>query len=481
MKITRVKKLDWRGIDSVVIPVFQEPVPESLWRQFPELKSFLTEKKMHGKSGEEFVFHSLSQGRWLIVQGAGKAGDLIAARKLAKKTIANLQGIKSRSALIYLAAGSPPDREWLITFIDYLWLNRYRFDRYRHKKETPLQRIRLFLPRGTSLTASLIRERALLEANVSLVRDLVNDIPALINPDSMVETSRRLAAAGGMTITVWRRPELEQHGMNGLLAVGGDACCQPALVQMEYAPAGYRRTVAVVGKGITFDAGGLNIKTGDNMEEMKSDMAGAAVVLAVLKSAAELRLPVRLFGLAAIAENMPAAKAYKPGDIIRYANRKNVEVVNTDAEGRLILADALIVAARLKPDLIVEFSTLTGAIVTALGDSLAGLMCRNRKLAAQLLKAGERSGELLWELPLFGEYEESISSKIADLKNANYNGASSLKAGLFLNEFTAKVPFAHLDIAGTAFLSKPNYCLATEGATGFGVRMMIDFLKAAAG
>jgi leucyl aminopeptidase len=213
------------------------------------------------------------------------------------------------------------------------------------------------------------------------------------------------------------------------------------------------------------------------MEEMKCDMAGAAVVLAVMKSVAMLRLPVKVIALAAAAENMPGSQAYKPGDIITYANKKTVEIVNTDAEGRLVLADALIVAARLKPDVIIEFSTLTGAIVTALGDGIAGVMCRNRKLRGELLQAADACGELLWELPLFSEYRKDIRSKVADLKNANYHGASSIKAGLFLNEFTGSVPFAHIDIAGTAFLSKPGHWLAAEGATGFGVRLLVEYLK----
>jgi leucyl aminopeptidase len=235
--------------------------------------------------------------------------------------------------------------------------------------------------------------------------------------------------------------------------------------------------VVLVGKGITFDAGGLNLKPGNSMEEMKCDMAGSAAVLGALNAVARLRLPLKVVGLAPLAENLPGRRAYKPGDIITYANKKTVEIVNTDAEGRLVLADALIVAARMKPDMIIELSTLTGAIVTALGDSYAGLFCRNRKLGAGLLLAAESSGELLWEMPLPGEYRESIVSKVADLKNANYNGASSIKAGLFLNEFVGKIPFAHLDIAGTAFLSKPNFCLKSEGATGFGVRLLVQFLQ----
>ncbi len=369
------------------------------------------------------------------------------------------------------------DRDYLINLVDYLLLNDYRFDRYRKKKEKGLQQLDLFSRHQTAISSLELRQREMLDPPVRLVRDLVNETPAKVNPDSLVAALAEVAGRNRSRIQVLRRRELEKRGYRGLLAVGGAGCCEPALVTLTYAPTGFRRTVALVGKGITFDSGGLNIKIGKAMEEMKCDMAGAALVAGVLQAVAQLRLPIRLIGLAAIAENMPGRAAYKPGDVITYANGKTVEIVNTDAEGRLILADALIEASRLKPDCIVEFSTLTGAIVTALGDSFAGLMTRNRRLASQLLAAGERCGEFLWELPLFEEYRENIGSTIADLKNANYEGASSLKAGLFLAEFTGRVPFAHIDIAGTAFLSKANHYFSATGATGFGVRLMIEFLR----
>jgi leucyl aminopeptidase len=265
--------------------------------------------------------------------------------------------------------------------------------------------------------------------------------------------------------------------MAGLLAVGAGSTHEPALLTLTYAPKKFEHTVALVGKGLTFDSGGLNIKTGNHMEEMKSDMAGAAAVLGAICAAAALKLPVRVFALAALAENMPGGDAYKPGDILTYANGKTVEVVNTDAEGRLALADALIAAERLQPETIIELSTLTGAVVTALGDGYAGLMCTSKRLTASLIRAAETSGELLWELPLFAEYRDGVTSRVADLKNANYGGASSIKAGIFLGEFVARTPFAHLDIAGTAFLSKSNYWFAAEGASGYGVRLLLEYLR----
>jgi leucyl aminopeptidase len=237
------------------------------------------------------------------------------------------------------------------------------------------------------------------------------------------------------------------------------------------------KTVALVGKGITFDSGGLNLKSTSGMTGMKSDMSGAAAVLGIIEAVSKLRLPVIVDAYAPAAENMPGQYAYKPGDIVTFKNKKTVEVVDTDAEGRLLLADALIMAAEEKPDCIVEMSTLCGSIVNALGDGMAGIMGNNESLVSKLLDSAQHTGERLCPLPLVADYQESIQSRWADLKNAGYGRASAIKAGLFLNEFTQKIPFAHIDMAGTAFLSKANAFYAQEGATGFGVRLILEFLK----
>ena len=477
MKIVKKNRFQPEEHAAVVIPVFQGTPLEAVWQEFPELKFLNRDKKIKGKAGEAQVCHSLQQQRLFLLVGAGQRNSLTDARKLACKTMSLLRENRVAKALVYFMAPGTHSHDYLVNLVDYLYLNHYRFERYKTKKSKAVDRIQLVFKKPAPLTGNDLKIREIIQRQVTLARDLVNEIPARINPDSLVRVFSESAEKNHLQITVQRRKELEELGLNGLLAVGASACCAPALLTLSHIPKNYTRTVALVGKGITFDSGGLNLKPGNSMDEMKSDMAGAAAVLGAMNIAAELDLPVRVIGLAALAENMPGRRAYKPGDIITYANKKTVEIVNTDAEGRLILADALIMAARQKPDMIIELSTLTGAIVTALGDSMAGLMCRNRKLSAGLLQAAENCGELLWQMPLPGEYRESITSKIADLKNANYHGASSIKAGLFLQEFVGKVAFAHLDIAGTAFLSKPNFCLATEGATGFGVRLLVQFLQ----
>ncbi|MCU0276392.1 MAG: leucyl aminopeptidase, partial [Acidobacteria bacterium] len=453
----------------VVLPVFKGMDPGELWQEFPALEFPARRRKFKGEIGEALACHSLEEQRLFLLLGAGRPGSLPDARKLACRAMALLHENRVDRTLIYFTAAGPYSAGYLQTFSDYLHLNNYRFDLYKKKKSKPVDRIQLVFKKRVPLQAAELKTREAVLEETKRVRDLVNEVPAKIHPDSLVAQFSESASRHSLELSVWRKKELEENAMNGLLAVGASSCCEPALLSLSYAPKGFRRTVALVGKGITFDAGGLNLKPGNSMEEMKCDMAGAAAVLGAVSAAARLRLPLRVTALAPLAENLPGRRAYKPGDIITYANRKTVEIVNTDAEGRLILADALIIAARQKPDMIIELSTLTGAIVTALGDSYAGLFCRNRKLSAGLTRAGEASGELLWEMPLPEEYRESITSKVADLKNANYNGASSVKAGLFLSEFAGKIPFAHIDIAGTAFLSKPNFCLGAEGATGFGV------------
>jgi leucyl aminopeptidase len=477
MKIVKISRLRSNRQGAIVIPLFRGLSLPAVGEEFPELAKLLQQKKKLTENGEALFCHSLSTQRLFLLIAAGPGNRPADARKLACRIMLQLREKRISRALLYFNVDTPVSRDFLLNLIDYLHLNNYRFDRYMRKKSKPVQRIDLVCRKRIPLPTADISAREIVNRSTVFCRDLVNEIPAKITPDSLVQTATALAREHQLALTVFRKQELLENGMNGLLAVGAAACCSPALIQLDYIPEKFSHTVSLVGKGITFDAGGLNIKPGASMEEMKCDMAGAAVVFAIMKSVAMLRLPVKVTALAAVAENMPGSKAYKPGDIITYANKKTVEIVNTDAEGRLILADALIMAGRQKPDVIIELSTLTGAIVTALGNSIAGLMCRNKKLRTELLQAGDTCGELLWELPLFNEYRKDITSKIADLKNANYHGASSIKAGLFLQEFVGKTPFAHLDIAGTAFLSKPGFWLNTEGATGFGVRLLVEYLK----
>jgi leucyl aminopeptidase len=257
----------------------------------------------------------------------------------------------------------------------------------------------------------------------------------------------------------------------------------PKFIHLTYAPrARARRRIVVIGKGITFDSGGLDLKTADGMLRMKDDMSGAAAVLGVFHALPRLRPPVEVHGLIAATENMPSGTAQRPGDIVRAMNGLTVEIGNTDAEGRLTLADALAYAVKqIKPDEIVDLATLTGAVVIALGQGLSGVMASDDGLASRVLAAAEGAGERMWRLPLHEEYKEGLKSDVADLNNvSSQRGAGAIVAALFMREFTAGVPWAHLDIAGTAFTER-ELPLGPKGATGVAVRTLLGYLTAAGG
>ena len=310
-------------------------------------------------------------------------------------------------------------------------------------------------------------------------RDLANSPANEATPAWMEERARELAGSRGLKLTVLDAGELRARGMGGLLAVGAGSAYPPRLVRLEHGDRGPQ--VALVGKGVTFDTGGISIKPAQDMDEMKYDKSGACDVLAVARAAADLRLPVRLSVYAPLAENMLSANAYRPSDIVRCYNGKTVEITNTDAEGRMILADALSWAAEEGPESIVEFSTLTGGVIVALGLVAAGLFTPDDGLAGELSAAGEAGGERFWRLPLFPEYLEAMKGTHADLRNSAGRQGSACTAAAFLSQFMGDVRrWAHLDIAGVSNV-KNGHGGAYAGATGFGVATAVGWLRHLAG
>jgi len=475
MTPTLKHSLNLSHTEAVFVPLFPGEDVQAKLACLPEPPVGLD--RLHLPRGGDRWWASLlpSSGVRVFLVQAGKRSDGDALPLLAGQVLSLAREFHLKRASLLLGGQPPLSHPEVLSLFDYLRLGAYRFDRYKKKEGAP-PRLELVLPGQERFPASLLARQAALLDRVDEVRNLVNTPASELTPDHFTE--RILALAGPeISCRVLRRTELERERMAGILAVGAGSPVEPALIRLEYAPTQATRSVALIGKGVTFDAGGLNLKPGTAMEEMKSDMAGAAAVLGTVLAARDRALPVRVTGWLPLAENLPGRNAVKPGDILRFANGKTVEIVNTDAEGRLLLADALIAAGREKPEWMISLSTLTGAMVAALGDQFAGLLCRSPRLGAALLAAGERTRERLWAMPLHDGYRGDIRSQVADLKNANYHGASALKAGLFLEEFAGRAPFAHLDIAGTAFLSKANRLLG-EGATGFGVRLLVDFLEA---
>ena len=317
---------------------------------------------------------------------------------------------------------------------------------------------------------------------VMKVRDLSVGPANFVTPTYLAETARQVASEHGLEITVWGKDELRAHGMNAILAVNKGSAEPPAFVAMKYTAPGATKTLAVVGKGITFDSGGISIKPADNMEYMRHDMTGAATVIGFLQLAAAAKAPVNVLGIFAATENLPSGSSYKPGDVFKAYNGKTMEVVNTDAEGRVILSDSLAYAVEQKPDAIIDFATLTGACQVALGDHATGLMSNNQALANQVLAAGETSGDRCWQLPLWDVYGKQIETAMADVRNTGGRRAGAITAALFLKEFVADVPWVHLDIAGTAYADGDQTYVAPynpkPGATGVGVRLLWHFCQA---
>jgi len=315
----------------------------------------------------------------------------------------------------------------------------------------------------------------------NLARELAARPSNLATPTYLAGVAEELGQAHGLTVTVLDRAAIEAEGMGGLLAVARGTQEEPRFIIIEYGRAGEGvAPLVLVGKGVTFDSGGISLKPAQNMEDMKYDMSGAAAVLGALSAIAELELPVNAVGLIPSSENLPSGTAVKPGDVIRMHLGKTVEVVNTDAEGRLLLADALSYARRFGPAAVVDAATLTGACTVALGHHAIGLMGNDEALVASIREAGERAGERCWQLPLWDEYRPQIDSEVADLKNTGGRPAATITAGLFLKEFAGEYPWAHLDIAGTAYRDDvPPYL--RKGPTGVPTRLLVEWVRTRAG
>jgi leucyl aminopeptidase len=363
-------------------------------------------------------------------------------------------------------------------------LGAYTYTRYRSADGAaqPVASIEVVTTRAKDAAATQGVARAeVLAAAVHATRDLVNAAPNHLYPEAFTEAARAAAkGVKGVRITVLDEKALAAGGYGGLVGVGQGSLRPPRLVKVAYSPSRARAKVALVGKGITFDSGGISIKPSSSMETMKSDMAGAAAVLHTVLAAAQLGLPVAVTGWLCLAENMPSGTAQRPSDVITIRGGKTVEVLNTDAEGRLVMADGLVAATEEKPDVVVDVATLTGAQIVALGDRVGAVMGSD-DVRAEMVQAADRSGEQAWPMPLPDELKANLSSRVADLANvAGNRDAGMLVAGIFLKEFAGTTPWAHYDIAGPAFNERGEHDYTPKGGTGFGVRTLLTFVESRA-
>jgi leucyl aminopeptidase len=326
------------------------------------------------------------------------------------------------------------------------------------------------------LEAALSKGRVVGSA-VNLARELANTPPAEKPPTRLAARAREIAEAAGCEVTVWDRNRIERERFGGVLGVSAGSAEPPAFVEITYRQGGDAPTLALVGKGVTFDSGGLSLKPSASMEDMKADMTGAAVVLATITAAAKLGVKRNIKGYLALTENMTGGRAMKLGDVLLIRNGKTVEVLNTDAEGRLILADALSYAVEQKPARILNLATLTGSCVVALGQKVAGLFSNNDAFAADLVAACKRTGERVWRMPIDDDYRDQLKSDVADMKNVGTKWGGAITAAKFLQEFVGETPWVHLDIAGPAWSEKETVT-QDAGATGCFVRTLLAMLEA---
>jgi leucyl aminopeptidase len=363
-------------------------------------------------------------------------------------------------------------------FAEGLLLGSYRFSLASAAASRGPSEVRMLVPAGDGEAAAAVTTARAVAGAAGLARDLVNMPSGRKTPAWLAGEAARVAAASGLTARVREPAELAAEGFGGILAVGAGSVQPPCLIELGYHPPGARTHAVLVGKGITFDSGGLSLKPNESMKQMKIDMAGGAAVIAAMSALAGLRAGVRVTGLVATAENMPTGSALHPGDVITHFGGRTTEVLNTDAEGRLVLADALAYADTvLEPDVLVDVATLTGAARVALGGVLGALYATDEQLAAALLAAGTDAGEPLWRMPLVDDYGDALESPVADLANVPHSSrlrAGSIEAALFLREFTGGRPWAHLDIAGAARFGPDGD--EVKGATGFGARLLLAWL-----
>jgi len=439
-----------------------------------DLPAIARNREATGKAGEAVEIPvARDRARTVVLLGVGdgtpaamrKAGAALARRSKAARSVAT-------------TAVDHNDPDGARAFAEGFALAAYAFSRRSEPKPLTLTRLRLVVDQPKALQEVLAAATATAQA-VWLARDLASTPSLEKTPAWMAEQAENIAA-GSMQVRVWDEAALRADGFGGILAVGAGSSRPPRLVQLDYEPPGAREHVVLVGKGITFDSGGLSLKPLDNMKAMKTDMAGSAAVLATMSALEPLGVPRKITALLPLAENMLGAAATRPGDVIRHWGGRSAEVLNTDAEGRLVLADALAYAvATLRPDALVDIATLTGAATLGLGRRHAPLYATSESLQEALVAAGEAAGERLWPMPLVEDYRDSLDSPIADLRNVGapdkgYSGGS-ITAALFLREFVGSTPWAHLDIAGTGRADGDEDEIS-KGPTGFGVRTFLRWL-----
>lgn len=454
------------------------------------LSALLKSGDFTGKAGSTALLYTngkLAAPRVLVV-GLGKPEkyDARAVRSVtaaAFKALGKLKGVSTVASVVPgVGEGAAGVTATAQAFAEAAVLASYQTPCYkREKADAPISNcvvVEYHAERLAEIKAG-VTAGAVVAEGVCTARDLSNEPPNILHPVEMAERIKAMAKRVGLKCTILGEKEMAAEKMGILLAVSRGSTNEAQFAILEHKPAGMKKVapLVLVGKGITFDTGGISIKAADRMEEMKHDMSGAAAVVGAMEAIARLNLPVHVYGVAACVENMPDGNAFRPGDILTGMTGKTAEILSTDAEGRLILADALAYVARFEPAAVVDLATLTGAIGIALGAQAAGLFANDETLSQALLSASQSSGERLWPMPMWDEYNDAIKSNVAEVKNSGGKANGVSTSAKFIEHFTEGYPWAHLDIARVAWTTEEREALNPKGATGFGVRLLVELAK----
>jgi leucyl aminopeptidase len=481
----------FNGIDLLGIGITSQGLATSFGRNLDHrlggsLSKIIKTEELKGKASETRLVNTLGKAgaQNILLFGLGDPRDSDQASEILRKAAARVvkNGNRLRSKTVALEDAEPLCKKAVAAtrgqaIAEGAILADYTFDVYKKPAKKTVQNFIVLSADAVKLSAGFRKGSVYGEAT-NLARDLIN-IPANdMTPRRMADEARKVVrSTSGLRLKILGANEIKRLGMGCYWAVSRGSVEPPAFLHLHYRPKSRpRKKIAIVGKGVTFDSGGLSLKTAQGMETMKDDMSGSAAMLAVMKAIAALKPAVEVHGFAAMTENMPSGSAGKPGDIVRAMNGKTVEILNTDAEGRLTLADAVCYAQKQKPDLLVDVATLTGACVIALGELCSGILGNNQALIDRLIASGKSAGEKLWQMPLIEEYKDELKSTAADLKNIGGRWGGTINGALFIQEFIdAKLPWAHIDIAGPSWTEKElDYC--PRGATGHAVRTLLEFV-----
>ena len=464
MKIERNENLKEKECDVLVVNMSENgKTSQELANKYA-----VEEDNFKGKFKETYLLQTYGKipARKILVMGTGKKEDLTSdkVRELGAKITNKINSIKAKT----VAVDFENIDEYKKELAEGLLIGNYKFDKYKSDKEENEQETTIFL----NIDENVLKTAKITISAMETARNLANESASVMTPTKLAEIAQGL----GLNTRVYSGYEIEEMNMGAFSAVAKGSSEDPKFIHITYSPKDAKKKIAIIGKGITFDSGGLNIKPASSMLTMRDDMSAAACVIGVMSKLKELNAQVEVHGIIAACENMPGCSAYKQGDVLTARNGKTIEVDNTDAEGRLTLADALCYACELEVDEVIDLATLTGACMVALGTQAAGIFGNDQDLIDRLINSADKAGERYWQLPMYKEYGETLKSEMADMRNSGSRWGGASSAAIFLQNFVKEgQKWAHIDIAGVAFLDSAQKYY-TKGATGAGVRALINYI-----